>query len=156
MAAKYFKVEMKQTDTIRAALPLQEHYLPLSNLDLLLPPIDVSTFFCYKNITNNATNLNDASFSSKVAVLKKSLARALVMYFPFAGEISLNSAGEPELLCNNRGVDFFQMYADVDLIDLNLHNPDESIEGNMVPVKKNGTLAVQVYIYSCFATSISI
>ncbi|CAM8917195.1 unnamed protein product [Rhodiola kirilowii] len=154
--AATFKIQLKQKDIIQASLPLQEHYLPLSNLDLLLPPIDVSIFFCYKHrsdpnysTANGLLDTTCSSFSSKVAVLKKSLAQALVMYYPFAGEISMNSVGEPELLCNNCGVDFFQVYADVELNDLNLHNPDESIEGNMVPIKKNGTLAIQVTELKC-------
>uniref|UniRef100_A0A7N0TW82 Uncharacterized protein n=1 Tax=Kalanchoe fedtschenkoi TaxID=63787 RepID=A0A7N0TW82_KALFE len=153
-----FKVELKHKDTITAALPLQDHYLPLSNLDLLLPPIDVSTFFCFKpndskkpgaDSDNNDGRLLLSSFGSKVAHLKTSLAQALVMYYPFAGEISQNSLGEPQLLCNNRGVDFYEMCAHVGLHDLDLHNPDESIEGKFVPAKKNGTLAIQVTELRC-------
>ncbi|MBH0063557.1 hypothetical protein I6E85_20815, partial [Pseudoalteromonas sp. NZS71] len=60
-----------------------------------------------------------------------------------------NSVGEPEILCNNRGVDFFEAFADVELKDLNLYDPDESIEGKLVPKKKHGVLAVQATELKC-------
>nr|CAN83973.1 hypothetical protein VITISV_018429 [Vitis vinifera] len=64
------------------------------------------------------------TFGSMVGVLKKAMAQALVSYYAFAGEVVGNSVGEPELLCNNRGVDFTEAHADVRLEDLNLYNPD--------------------------------
>ncbi|XP_021898801.1 shikimate O-hydroxycinnamoyltransferase-like [Carica papaya] len=137
-----FTVRVRKKEVVRALLPLQEHWLPLSNLDLLLPPVDVSVFFCYSN--------SDAmSFAAMVAVLKKSLAETIVSYYAFAGELLLNSAGEPELLCNNRGVDFIEAYADVELRNLDLYNPDASIQGKLVPEKKRGVLSVQTTELKC-------
>ncbi|KAK6911206.1 hypothetical protein RJ641_023299 [Dillenia turbinata] len=145
-----FKVTRSKKEVVAAALPLQEHWLPLSNLDLLLPPVDFCVFFCYKKpATDNSINSNSFTFGSMVSVLKKALAQALVSYYAFAGEIVQNSIGEPELLCNNRGVDFIEAYADVDLQELNLYNPDESIEGKLVTKKKDGVLAVQATELKC-------
>ena len=94
----------------------------------------VSVFFCYKNPHDQSVNGGyDFSFGSMVGVLKKAMAQALVSYYAFAGEVVGNSVGEPELLCNNRGVDFTEAHADVRLEDLNLYNPDVSIEGKLVP-----------------------
>ncbi|RVW21558.1 Anthranilate N-benzoyltransferase protein 3 [Vitis vinifera] len=84
-----------------------------------------------------------------VRVLKEAMAQALVPYYAFAGEILSNSLGEAELLCNNRGVDFLEAYADVKLQDLNLYNPDESIEGKLAPTRKHGVLSVQVTELKC-------
>ena len=78
-------------------------------------------------------------------VLKKALAQVLVSHYAFAGEVVPNSVGEPEILCNNRGVDFVEAFADVELRDLNLYNPDDTIEGKLVPEKKHGVFAVQVW-----------
>ncbi|OMO83278.1 Transferase [Corchorus capsularis] len=139
-----FTVKVGKKEVVAAMLPLQQHWLPLSNLDLLLPPVDVGVFFCYKKPA--AATL---SFGSMVSVLKKALAQALVSYYAFAGEVVPNSVGEPELLCNNRGVDFVEAYADVELQNLDLHNPDESIEGKLVPKKKQGVLSVQATELSC-------
>ena len=122
-------------------LPVQEHWLPLSNLDLLLPAMDVGVFFCYKK---PPAKQSKTTFATMVSSLKASLAQALVTYYPFAGEVVTNPVGEPELLCNNRGVDFVEAYADVQLQELRLNNPDESVERKLLPKKKEGVLCVQV------------
>lgn len=128
---------VKHKGIIAAALPVQDHWLPMSNLDLLLPPIDVGVFFCYKKAL---------PFDESVNIVKKSLAQALALFYPFAGEVVQNILGEPELLCNNRGVDFIHAYADMELKNIDLYHPDDSVEGKLVPVKKQGVLTVQVYL----------
>lgn len=45
-------VVVRRSEVVAAVLPMQEHWLPMSNLDLLLPPLDVGVFFCYNNIKN--------------------------------------------------------------------------------------------------------
>ena len=137
-------VTVSRKEVVAAALPVQEYWLPQSNLDLLLPPVDVGVFFCYKKPHGSGNGGDELRFGSMVRVVKEALAQALVSYYAFAGEVVSNSVGEPELLCNNRGVDFTEAYADVQLQDLNLYNPDDSIEGKLVPKKKNGVLSVQV------------
>lgn len=137
-----FKVQVNKTDAVAAVLPLQDHWLPLSNLDLLLPPVDVAVFFCY--------SAAGSPFDRTLAVLKKALAQTLVSYYPFAGRLVKNAAGEPEIFCNNSGVDFVEAAADVDLRDLDLHNPDDSVEGKLVPARKHASiLAVQVTRLQC-------
>ncbi|KFK42277.1 hypothetical protein AALP_AA2G235000 [Arabis alpina] len=139
--ARDFHVTTTKKQLITAALPLQDHWLPLSNLDLLLPPVHVSVCFCYKkplNLTNSVAK----------ETLKTALAETLVSYYAFAGEIVTNSTGEPEILCNNRGVDFVEAGADVELRDLNLYDPDESI-AKLVPINKHGIIAIQVTQLKC-------
>lgn len=121
------------TVTVAPALPVQEHLLPLSNLDLLLPPLDVSLFFCYLHPAPTA------------AALKEALANTLVAYYLLAGEVVANGDGEPELLCSGRGVDFTETTAaaGVELRELRLGAVDEGVE-RLVPVKKAGVMAVKV------------
>ncbi|ESQ27220.1 hypothetical protein EUTSA_v10018518mg [Eutrema salsugineum] len=138
-----FHVTTIRKQLITAALPLQDHWLPLSNLDLLLPPLNVSVCFCYKKPRNIATNLVAPN-----ETLKTALAETLVSYYAFAGEIVTNPSGEPEILCNNRGVDFLEAGADVELRELNLSDPDESI-AKLVPIKKHGVIAIQVTQLKC-------
>ncbi|KAL5101435.1 hypothetical protein RYX36_005762 [Vicia faba] len=142
---KQFIVNVTNEEVVAASLPMQEHWLPLSNLDLILPPVDVGVFFCYNNpmISTNGTHYNI------IGCLKRSLAEALVSYYAFAGEVVANSMGEPEILCNNRGVDFVEAVADVELQSLDLYNPDESVERKLVPTKKHGILAVQTTWMKC-------
>ncbi|KAK7387009.1 hypothetical protein VNO78_27450 [Psophocarpus tetragonolobus] len=143
-----FSVTVINEEVVAALLPMQEHWLPLSNLDLLLPALDAGVFFCYKNPMANSTN-NKLTFGSMVGTLKKALAQTLISYYVLAGEVVLNNMGEPEMLCNNRGVDFVEAVADVELKCLNFYNPDDSIEGKFVPKKNNGVLAVQVTSLKC-------
>ncbi|KAK4483726.1 hypothetical protein RD792_010928 [Penstemon davidsonii] len=139
-----YSITIKRSDVVAAVLPVQEHWLPMSNLDLLLPPLDVGVFFCY-----GKNNQKNPSPENMVTVLKKALAQALVSFYPFAGEIVLNSHGEPEILCNNRGVDFTHACADVELNNIDFYQPDLSVHGKLVPVKMNGVLSVQVTELKC-------
>ncbi|KAK1420864.1 hypothetical protein QVD17_22786 [Tagetes erecta] len=132
-------VSVKKRDTVAAALPVQEHWLPMSNLDLLIPPLDVRVFFCYKETLPSHESVN---------ILKKSLAEVLVPFYPLAGEVVQNSLGEPELLCNNRGVDFIHARTDMELMNLDLYHPDESVDTKLVPFKERGVLTVQVIFIS--------
>ncbi|KAK9923913.1 hypothetical protein M0R45_032310 [Rubus argutus] len=143
VGGREFEVSTRKQEVVAAMLPLQEHWLPLSNLDLLLPPVDVGVFFCYKNHSSPSAD------AARAGVLKKALAQTLVTYYAFSGEVVANSVGEPEILCNNRGVDFVEASADVELRELNLYKPDESIEGKLVPNKKHGVLAVQATELKC-------
>lgn len=137
-----FSVSLGKTETVAAVIPLSEHWLPMSNLDLLVPPKDVGVFFCYKKPVNGVGG--SWTYASMVGALKNGLAQALVSYYALAGELVVNFAGEPEILCNNRGVDFIEAYADIELRDLNLYNPDDSIGAKLMPKKKRGVLSVQV------------
>ena len=76
-----------------------------------------------------------------IGVLREALAQTLVSYYPFAGEVLSNSVGDLELICNNHGVDFMEAYANRQLQNLNLYNPDESIESKLVPKKKHDVLS---------------
>ncbi|CAL5025534.1 unnamed protein product [Urochloa decumbens] len=133
------EVTVTAVTTVAPALPVQEHRLPLSNLDLILPPIDVGVFFCYAN----------PGVGSAAAALKAALAKTLVAYYPLAGEVAANAAGEPELLCSGRGVDVAEASADgADMRDLRLGLPDESVE-MLVAKKKAGVMSVQVTKFRC-------
>nr|GMD93032.1 shikimate O-hydroxycinnamoyltransferase-like [Ipomoea batatas] len=142
VAKRDLSVRVVKKEAVAAALPMQHHWLPQSNLDLLLPPLSFGVFFCYQK--------PKFALGSVSGVLKAALAEALVSYYALAGEVVQNAGGEPELLCNNRGVEFAEAVADVELSELNLYNPDESVEGKLVPGKKHsGVLAVQVTGLKC-------
>ncbi|XP_076903990.1 coniferyl alcohol acyltransferase-like [Bidens hawaiensis] len=143
-----YRVTVKGREVISAALkPANEHWLPLSNLDLLLPPIEVGTYFCYKK--------KNMSPEVVVDILKKSLAGVLSTFYPLAGEIVQNSHGEPEVLCNNSGVEFVHAHADVELKDLDFYHPDLSVKRKLVPKINRGLLSIQVTELKCGSIIIS-
>ncbi|ERN12610.1 hypothetical protein AMTR_s00025p00227340 [Amborella trichopoda] len=109
---------------------------PLSNLDLLLPPVEFGVFFCYKH------PLLKHGYSDIRGGLKKSLSEVLVSYYVLSGQIVVNNGGKPEILCGSKGVEFLEASAELELKDLDLHKPDESVEGKIVPIKKWGVLCV--------------
>ncbi|PWA47204.1 Chloramphenicol acetyltransferase-like domain-containing protein [Artemisia annua] len=146
-----YKVTIEDRTIIHASHgPKIEYWLPQSNLDLLLPPLDVGVFFCYKK-------KDDVSMSSETVVntLKKSLAGVLSTFYPLAGEIVSNCLGEPEVLCNNNGVEFVHAHADVELKAIDFHRPDETVKGKLVPRINRGLLAVQVTELKCGAIIVS-
>ncbi|KAJ0800464.1 putative alcohol O-acetyltransferase [Helianthus annuus] len=137
-SGRMYTLSLKQTDIIKAATAAQNLRLPMSNLDLLIPPLDVGVFFCYKKSVPR---------EKSISLMKKSLGLALVPFYSLAGEIVQTSQGEPEILCNNCGVEFVHACADLELKDLDLYHPDDSVEGRLVPVKTKGVLSVQVNYY---------
>ncbi|XP_031130822.1 shikimate O-hydroxycinnamoyltransferase-like [Ipomoea triloba] len=143
-----FVVTMKSEEVVKARLgEYYEHWLPMSNLDLLIPPLDFGVFFCYYN------NNDNRCIEKMVGVIKKALGETLVSFYPFCGEVVYNGHGEPEIQCNNRGVNFKHAYADVELKNLDLFRPDVSVHGKLIPdnttTGKAGVLSVQVTELKC-------
>ncbi|GLJ35081.1 hypothetical protein SUGI_0705840 [Cryptomeria japonica] len=99
---KDYQLNIVNTEVVMPALPMQQHILPLSNLDLLIPPVYVHVFFCYKNPFPR-------TFASAISDLKTSLSRVLVT----------DSIGLPKVHYNNKGVRFTQAYAAAPLSHLN-------------------------------------
>ncbi|KAL4564398.1 hypothetical protein LXL04_028462 [Taraxacum kok-saghyz] len=146
-----YQVKVKESEFISAThAPNHEFWMPLSNLDLLLPPLAAEGFFCYQKKDETAM-----SMEMVVKTLKESLAGVLSIYYPLAGEIVPNRHGEPEVLCNNNGVEFVQAHADVDLKSLDLHHPDESVKGKLVPKLNRGVFSVQVTELNCGSIIVS-
>ncbi|KAJ3705122.1 hypothetical protein LUZ61_008827 [Rhynchospora tenuis] len=151
-----YEVMIRSVETVVPMVQLQKHRLPLSNFDLLVPTV-VHHYFCFQKPTLT-TVTEDASagfttFPTMVAALKVALSKVLVMYYPLAGEVVTNSVGEQEILCNNRGVDLIEAYADVELTELNLYNPDDSVEAKLLPKNTEDPLHSDAYSFFMFMTA---
>ena len=78
----HFNVKIVRKEVVVNAHPVHEHRLPLSNLDLTIPPVSVSLFLCYKLPTPRSVS----SFAEEATHdLKISLSEALAYYYVFAG-----------------------------------------------------------------------
>ncbi|KAJ4745459.1 hypothetical protein LUZ62_079864 [Rhynchospora pubera] len=149
-----YEVMIRSVETVIPAVLVQEHRLPRSNFDILLPAVDISLYFCFQKPTPTAcqdSSVRLTTFPTMVAALKAALSKALVIYYTLAGEFVTNAVGEPEILCNSRGVDLIEAYADVELRELNLYNPEDSVEDKLLPKKINGILCIQVTELRCGA-----
>ncbi|KAG7550853.1 Transferase [Arabidopsis thaliana x Arabidopsis arenosa] len=77
------------------------------------------------------------------------MAEALASYYVLGGEVGINpTTGEPEILCSNGGVEFLEAVADVELRELNLNDPYQSI-AKFVSMKRHGVFAIQVTELKC-------
>ncbi|KAH9289846.1 hypothetical protein KI387_033963, partial [Taxus chinensis] len=71
-------------------------------------------------------------------------------------ELVTNSVCVPELVCNNKGIEFTQGYADIPLAQVEFYDLDKTVQGKLVPLlhkhsQDNGcpVFAVQVTEFSC-------
>ncbi|KAJ0800459.1 putative alcohol O-acetyltransferase [Helianthus annuus] len=148
-----YQVTVKGREVITAAVtPANQPRQPLSNLDLLLPPIEAGVYFCYKKKDNI-----DMSPDTVMKTIKKSLAGVLSTFYPLAGQIVPNKYGDLEVLCNNNGVEFVHVHADIEMKDLDLYRPDYSVRGKLVPKLNHihALLSVQVTELKCGSLIIS-
>ncbi|KAF4379546.1 hypothetical protein F8388_023563 [Cannabis sativa] len=131
---------------------IQKHWLPVSNLDLLIPSqLKFVAIQCYKNpASDSGPQASTNAAESFISSLKRGLAQVLVPFYPLAGEVVRNSLGEPEICCNNRGVEFIEAYADIELENLNIHNLDQNfVVGKLVPDNNHDILVVQSTTLKC-------
>ncbi|KAD6454510.1 hypothetical protein E3N88_09216 [Mikania micrantha] len=89
----------------------------------------------YQVIVKGRTKKNTIDMSPETVTnkIKKSLTGVISTFYPLMGEIVQNSHGEPEVCCNNNGVEFVHAHADIELKDLNFYHPDSSVKGKLVP-----------------------
>nr|XP_043625852.1 coniferyl alcohol acyltransferase-like [Erigeron canadensis] len=138
-----FSVKVIENAVVYAEEPWSDHWVPFTNFDLLVPPVDTGSIFYYKEPSHG-------SFAEIIDALKASLSQVLTLFPPLAGKIEWNGeAGENQFHCNNQGVDFVVAVADVELKELNFYNPDECVEGKLMPKNKRGIMSIQVTKLSC-------
>ncbi|KAH9289685.1 hypothetical protein KI387_033802, partial [Taxus chinensis] len=141
-----YNVRIISTEVVLPAPPLQHRIHPLSNLDLTIPPISFCIYFCYVNPC-------DRTFESALSHLKTSLSEALATYYVFAGRLVINSVGLPQVVCNNKGVQFTQAYVAACLSHLNIHNVEKTVQRTLLApflkeTEENGlpVFAVQILL----------
>ena len=72
-----FTIIVTRKEVVAGWLPMLLHWLPLSNLDLVMTPVYVSMFFCYKRTHQSVNGGDGFTFGSMVGVLKKVVVQAL-------------------------------------------------------------------------------
>ncbi|KAJ4710278.1 Hydroxycinnamoyl-CoA shikimate/quinate hydroxycinnamoyl transferase [Melia azedarach] len=89
---------VKESTIIRPAQETPKHCLRLSDLDLLVRAVHTSSVFFYRP--------NDSSNFFDVGLLKESLSKVLVPFYPMAGRFGRDENGRIQIQCNGEGVLF--------------------------------------------------
>lgn len=118
----------------------------LSNLDQNIA-YPVRTIYCYKSLSKGNEDV--------AQVLKDSLSKILVHYYPMAGRLKISSEGKLTIDCNEEGVVFVEAEANCMVEDLSdVKEPDLDILRKLVydiPTAKNllemPPLLIQVFVY---------
>ncbi|KAF8648630.1 hypothetical protein HU200_064675 [Digitaria exilis] len=120
----------------------------LSNLDQNIAVI-VQTVYCFRVADNSSSSVSD--------VLRESLAKVLVHYYPLAGRLTISGEGKLAVDCTGEGAVFVEAEADCAMADIgDVTEPDPSVLGKLVysvPGAKNilemPLLAAQVTKFTC-------
>ncbi|KAG2593971.1 omega-hydroxypalmitate O-feruloyl transferase-like isoform X2 [Panicum virgatum] len=123
----------------------------LSNLDQNIAVI-VQTVYCFSGADDG-----DGDSSSAGVVLRESLAKVLVHYYPLAGRLTISGEGKLAVDCTGEGAVFVEAEADCAMADIgDVTEPDPSVLGKLVysvPGAKNilemPLLAAQVTKFKC-------
>ncbi|CAL4945811.1 unnamed protein product [Urochloa decumbens] len=124
----------------------------LSNLDQNIAVI-VQTVYCFKA----AEDGGDGTGRNAGNVLRESLAKVLVHYYPLAGRLAISGEGKLAVDCTGDGAVFVEAEADCAMADIgDVTEPDPSVLGKLVytvPGAKNilemPLLAAQVTKFKC-------
>ncbi|KAF5198289.1 Spermidine hydroxycinnamoyl transferase [Thalictrum thalictroides] len=150
MFASEFNLHSTHRSIVRAAdTSIPPYTLSLSNLDLLSGRSPVIVVFVY-------TKPQDEDFSSILEIIKTSLSQTLNYYFPFAGRVVSNpTTNDPEILCNNQGVEVIEAHANIDLASLDFYDTEKSLKHITIPLSLEIPLCMQVTSFTCGGFSIS-
>ena len=108
-----------------AETPKGSYYL--SNLDQNIAVI-VQTVYCFSGADDG-----DGDSSSAGVVLRESLAKVLVHYYPLAGRLTISGEGKLAVDCTGEGAVFVEAEADCAMADIgDVTEPDPSVLGKLV------------------------
>lgn len=140
-------VTPKTSSLIKPADPTPNHRLWLSDPDLLQPTTHSPLVYFYT--PNNTTNF----FSPQV--IKSSLSRVLVHFYPLAGRLCRDDTGRLEIDCNAAGVNLVEAESDSKISDFGDFMPSQKLR-DLFPYIDYNThvgdwplLLVQLTKFSC-------
>jgi omega-hydroxypalmitate O-feruloyl transferase len=117
----------------------------LSNLDQNIA-VTVQTIYCFKPQEQSNEQIFD--------MLRESLSRVLVNFYPLAGRLTINDEGKLIVDCTGEGAVFVEAEAECDLVKIgDITKPDPSMLGTLVyniPGAKNILEIPPLVIQVCF------
>ncbi|KAG6520850.1 hypothetical protein ZIOFF_017911 [Zingiber officinale] len=117
-------INVRRSTMVRPAEATPQRRLWLSNLDLLMPHYHTLSVYFYR--PDGSANFFDA------AVLRDSLARVLVPFYPMAGRLARGQDGRVVIDCNGEGALFVEADAEATVDDFGDFAPTGGLE-QLVP-----------------------
>uniref|UniRef100_A0A1D1XQ04 Hydroxycinnamoyl-Coenzyme A shikimate/quinate hydroxycinnamoyltransferase n=1 Tax=Anthurium amnicola TaxID=1678845 RepID=A0A1D1XQ04_9ARAE len=96
------RIRERERTMVRPAGATPERGLWNSNVDLVVPRFHTPSVYFYRPVDGSTTTFFDAG------VLRESLAKALVHFYPMAGRLRRDPDGRVEIHCNAEGVLFVE------------------------------------------------
>ncbi|PIA35248.1 hypothetical protein AQUCO_03600131v1 [Aquilegia coerulea] len=133
----------------------------ISNLDLLAPRSHTTVVYFYRpnSSSNNETTHHDPNFFC-VETLKSSLAKVLVIFYPFAGRLGVDEkTGRLEIDCNGEGALFVKAIANSTIDEFGDFTPSMKTRKLLVPTVDASDSScplflVQVTFFKCGGISL--
>lgn len=149
-------VTLKAPHTVKPATPLPENVISLSEFDQFMPLTLVPTIYFYR--PTNPELVKEAS-----QVLKDSLSKALVKFYPLAGRLHWTSGGRVELHCNSMGALLLEAESELKMDDLGDFCPSQQIlslipsaDYTTTPIQEVPLLLVQLTKLRCGSISLGL
>ncbi|XP_074266383.1 stemmadenine O-acetyltransferase-like [Silene latifolia] len=152
-----FNAEIKSKDVIKPFSETANHLktLQFTFIDQLAPPVLMPLIFYYK--TPIISHYNNSETTT--LLLKNSLSKTLVQFYPLAGRVVGNSSID----CNDEGVEFYEADVLASLAEV-IANPDPEELIRLLPYAPKAPIsnnisvasAVQLNHFSCGSMAISV
>ncbi|KAL3535150.1 hypothetical protein ACH5RR_003611 [Cinchona calisaya] len=142
-------VIFKASHIVKPAKALPENIVSLSEFDQFMPLTLTPTIYFYR--PTNQELLKDA-----IHILKDSLSKALVKFYPLAGRLHWTTGGRVELHCNSKGVLLIEAESELKIDDFGDFCPSPEIvslipsaDYTITPIEELPLLLVQLTKLNC-------
>ncbi|CAA3002534.1 spermidine hydroxycinnamoyl transferase-like [Olea europaea subsp. europaea] len=150
-------VTFKATHIVKPAEPTPEEILYLNACDQIKDITHTPTIYFYRN--NDKLDNGDA-----IGVLKDSLSKVLVLFYPLAGRLKWSGEGgsRVELHCNSRGVPIHEAVSEATVEDFGDFTPTPEIQALIpsvdytTPIDEIPLVIVQLTRFKCGGVSIGL
>ncbi|KAF5749499.1 shikimate O-hydroxycinnamoyltransferase-like [Tripterygium wilfordii] len=144
------KIRIMESTTVHPAQATPNKTLWCSNLDVVASRMHLSTVYFYKS-NNGGSDFFDTG------VLKESLSRVLVPFYPVAGRLGWDEDGRIEVKCNGEGVLFIEAETSCeidDFVDFNAPTSQlkllvPSVDYSSMDISSYPLLLLQVTFFKC-------
>lgn len=150
-------VTFKATHTVRPAEPTPDGVMYLNSCDQIKDISHTPTIYFYRH--SPALDAGDP-----ISILKDSLSKALVLFYPLAGRLNwaVEGGSRVELRCNGKGVPIFEAEADAEVDDFGDFTPTKEIQALIptvdytTPIDEIPMVIVQMTRFRCGGVSIGL